>query len=110
MLAVHATVLTALLAALLAALTWLLLTALVLLTGLTLPALLLLAGLALPTLLWFALLVLRVARVLLFVRHFDVLHTVLEAPVRPENNAQAVVQFLMATPRISAKVCKITRK
>ena len=108
MLAVHATVLTAL-STLLAALTWLLLTALMLLTRLTLPALLL-AGLALPTLLWFALLVLRVARVLLFVRHFDVLHTVLEAPVPPENNAQAVVQFLMATPRISAKVCKITRK
>jgi hypothetical protein len=68
------------LAAVLAALTGLLLTALMLLTRLTLTALLLLAGLALPTLLRIALLVLWVARVLLFVRHFDVLHTVSGSP------------------------------
>jgi hypothetical protein len=58
----------------------LLLAALMLLTGLSLSALLLLAGLLLPALLRVALLVLRVARILLLVRHWDVLHVVLEAP------------------------------
>jgi len=77
---------------------------------LTLIAFLVLVAIGITAVPLALLLVLRVARVLLFVRHFDVLHTVLEAPVRPENNAQAVVQFLIATPRISAKVCKITRK
>src|SRR5215469_6455026 len=81
-LAVHTTVLTTL-SALLAALAGLLLTTLMLLTGLALSALLLLAGLALPALLRIALLVLRVARVLLFVRHFDVLHTGFRKPPVP---------------------------
>ena len=79
MLAALAAMLAAL-STMLAALAGLLLTTLMLLTGLALPALLLLARLALSALLRIALLVLRVARVLLFVRHFDVLHTVSEAP------------------------------
>jgi hypothetical protein len=86
MLAVHTAVLTTLsallaaLSAMLATLAGLLLPTLMLLTGLALSALLLLAGLALPALLRIALLVLRVARVLLFVRHFDVLHTGFGSP------------------------------
>jgi hypothetical protein len=85
LLAVHTAVLTTLsaLSAMLAALAGLLLTTLMLLTGLALSALLLLAGLALPALLRIALLVLRVARVLLFVRHFDVLHTGFRKPPVP---------------------------
>jgi hypothetical protein len=94
LLAIHTAVLTTL-SALLAALAGLLLTTLMLLTGLALSALLLLAGLALPALLRIALLVLRVARVLLFVRHFDVLHTGFGSPLsRPKNNAEAMVRFL----------------
>jgi len=73
-LAVHAAVL-----ATLPALSGLLLAALMLLTGLALSALLLLAGLALPTLLGITLLLL-VARILLLVRHVDVLHRFQEAP------------------------------
>ena len=83
------------LSAMLATLAGLLLTTLMLLTGLALSALLLLAGLTLPALLRIALLVLRVARVLLFVRHFDVLHTGFrKPPSRPKNNAEAMVRFL----------------
>jgi hypothetical protein len=67
------------LSAVLAALSGLLLAALMLLTGLALSALLLLAGLALPTLLWIALLLL-LARILLLVRHVDVLHWVSGSP------------------------------
>jgi hypothetical protein len=70
-LAVHAAVLAAL--STLSALSGFLLAALMLLTGLSLSALLLLAGLALPTLLRITLLLL-LARILLFVRHVDVLH------------------------------------
>jgi hypothetical protein len=79
------TALPAMLAALsaLAALSGLLLTALVLLTGLSLPALLLLTGLALPTLLRITLLLL-VARVLLLVRHIDVLHSFGSPPSQPK--------------------------
>jgi hypothetical protein len=68
-LAVHAAVL-----ATLSALSGFLLAALMLLTGLSLSALLLLAGLALPTLL------LLLARILLFVRHVDVLHKFRKPP------------------------------
>ena len=67
--------------AVLAALSGLVLTALMLLTGLPVSALLLLAGLALATLLRLALptllrisLLLLLARILLFIRHWDVLH------------------------------------
>jgi hypothetical protein len=67
------------LSALLAALSRLLLAALMLLTGLPVSALLLLAGLALPTLLRITLLLL-LARILLFVRHVDVLHQVFGSP------------------------------
>jgi hypothetical protein len=69
-LAVHAAVL-----ATLSALSGFLLAALMLLTGLSLSALLLLAGLALPTLLRITLLLLLLARILLFVRHVDVLQS-----------------------------------
>ena len=72
-LAVHAAVLAAL-----SALSGFLLAALMLLTGLSLSALLLLAGLALPTLLRITLLLL--ARILLFVRHVDVLHKFRKPP------------------------------
>jgi hypothetical protein len=65
----------------LAALSGLLLAALMLFTGLALSALLLLAGLALPTLLGITLLLL-VARILLLVRHVDVLHLFRKPPVR----------------------------
>jgi hypothetical protein len=61
-----------------------LLAALMLLTGLSLSALLLLAGLALPTLLRITLLLL--ARILLFVRHVDVLHEFRKPPVRQDDN------------------------
>ena len=80
-LAVHASataVLAALSAAMLAALPGLLLAALMLLIGLSLSALLLLAGLVLTALLGIALLLLP-ARILLLVRHWDVLHR-LKAP------------------------------
>ncbi|MGA8654203.1 MAG: hypothetical protein WB677_26895, partial [Xanthobacteraceae bacterium] len=77
-LAVHAAMLATLTA--LATLAGLVLTTLMLLTGLSLSALLLLAGLTLTALLRVILLLLRVARILLFVRHWDVLHVVLEAP------------------------------
>ena len=73
-LAVHAAVL-----ATLSALSGFLLAALMLLTGLSLSALLLLAGLALPTLLQITLLLL-LARILLFVRHVDVLHKFRKPP------------------------------
>jgi hypothetical protein len=63
----------------LSALSGLLLAALMLLTGLPMSALLLLAGLALPTLLRIALLLL-LARILLLVRHVDVLHWVSGSP------------------------------
>jgi hypothetical protein len=49
-----------------------------------LSALLLLAGLALPTLLRITLLLL--ARILLFVRHVDVLHEFRKPPVRQDDN------------------------
>jgi hypothetical protein len=77
-LAVHAAVLAAL-SALLATLSGLVLATLMLRTGLPLSALLLLAGLALPTLLRITLLLL-LARILLFVRHVDVLHQVFGSP------------------------------
>ena len=83
LLAVHTALLTTTLAAMLATLAGLLLTTLMLLTGLALAALLLLAGLTLPALLRIALLVLRVARVLLFVRHIDVLHHQFSEAPRP---------------------------
>ena len=81
-LAVHAAVLAAL--STLSALSGFLLAALMLLTGLSLSALLLLAGLALPTLLRITLLLL--ARILLFVRHVDVLHKFRKPPVRRDDN------------------------
>jgi hypothetical protein len=80
-LAVHAAVLAAL-----SALSGFLLAALMLLTGLSLSALLLLAGLALPTLLRITLLLLLLARILLFVRHVDVLHKFRKPPVRQDDN------------------------
>jgi hypothetical protein len=70
----------------LSALSGLLLATLMLFTGLALAALLTLAGLALPTLLRIALLLL-VARVLLFVRHVDVLHQLRKPPVQANDNA-----------------------
>jgi hypothetical protein len=73
-LAVHAAVLSAL-----SALSGFLLAALMLLTGLSLSALLLLAGLTLPTLLRITLLLL-LARILLFVRHIDMLHKFRKPP------------------------------
>ena len=82
-LAVHAAVLAAL--STLSALSGFLLAALMLLTGLSLSALLLLAGLALPTLLRITLLLL-LARILLFVRHVDVLHKFRKPPVRRDDN------------------------
>jgi hypothetical protein len=85
-LAVHAAVLAAL-SALLATLAGLLLAALVLFTGLALSALLLLAGFALPALLGVSLLLL-VARILLLIRHVDVLHQFLEAPRPTYDNPQ----------------------
>jgi len=81
-LAVHAAVLATLSA--LSALSGFLLAALMLLTGLSLSALLL-AGLALPTLLRITLLLL-LARILLFVRHVDVLHEFRKPPVRQDDN------------------------
>jgi hypothetical protein len=93
-LAVHAAVLAAL-STLLAALSGLLLAALMLLTGLLLAALLLLAGLALPTLLRIALLLL-LTRILLLIRHVDVLHQLRKPPVQANDNAGAVVRFLPA--------------
>jgi hypothetical protein len=81
-LAVHAAVLATL--SPLSALSGFLLAALMLLTGLSLSALLLLAGLALPTLLRITLLLL--ARILLFVRHVDVLHEFRKPPVRQDDN------------------------
>jgi len=83
-LAVHAAVLATLSA--LSALSGFLLAALMLLTGLSLSALLLLAGLALPTLLRITLLLLLLARILLFVRHVDVLHKFRKPPVRQDDN------------------------
>jgi hypothetical protein len=107
-LAVHAAVLTAL-SALLAALSGLLLAALMLLTGLSLPALLLLAGLALPTLLGIALLLL-LARILLLIRHVDVLHKFRKPPVRRNDNPPGMVWFLPALLELLATACKIKRK
>ena len=45
-----------------------------------------------------ALLVLRVARVLLLVRHFDVLHQFRKPPVPAKTNAGAMVRFLPLPP------------
>ena len=107
-LAVHAAVL-ATLPAVLAALSGLLLAALMLFTGLALSGLLLLAGLALPTLLRINLLLL-VARILLLVRHVDVLHLFRKPPVRRDDNLREVAWFLAALLELSATACKITRK
>jgi hypothetical protein len=103
-LAVHAAVL-----ATLSALSRLLLAALMLLTGLSLSALLLLAGLALAALLGIALLLL-VARILLFVRHVDVLHQFSEAPRATEGNPRDVAWFLAWTLELWATDWKIKRK
>jgi hypothetical protein len=72
-------------ATVLAALSGLLLAALMLLTGLSLSALLLLARLVLAALLGVALLLLP-ARILLLIRHWDVLHRFLKAPHVLEGN------------------------
>jgi hypothetical protein len=109
MLAVRAAAMLAALSAMLAALAGLLLAALVLLTGLVLSALLLLAGLALPALLGVSLLLL-VARIMLLIRHVDVLRHVLEAPRPTKGNSPRVARFLPAMLELSATVCKITRK
>jgi 4-hydroxybenzoate polyprenyltransferase len=66
-------------AAVLTALPGLMLAALMLLTGLSLSALLLLARLVLAALLGITLLLLP-ARILLLIRHWDVLHKVLKSP------------------------------
>jgi hypothetical protein len=81
----------------LATLTGLVLTALMLLTGLALAALLLLAGFGLAALLRIILLLL-LARILLFVRHWDVLHGLLEAPRPTDDNPQLTAQFLVVLP------------
>jgi len=107
-LAVHAAMLATLTA--LATLAGLVLTTLMLLTGLSLSALLLLAGLTLTALLRVVLLLLRVARILLFVRHWDVLHVVLEAPRPTDDNPPHTPLFLAQLLQISTTVWKITRK
>src|SRR6185437_8326556 len=109
-LAVHAAVLAAL-SALLATLSGLVLATLMLRTGLPLSALLLLAGLALPTLLRITLLLLLLARILLFVRHVDVLHqSFRKPPVRRNDNPPSVAWFLPALLELSATTWKIRRK
>jgi hypothetical protein len=108
-LAVHAAAVLAALAALLAALARLLLAALVLLTGLVLSALLLLAGLTLAALLGVSLLLL-VARIVLLIRHVDVLRQVLEAPRPTKDNSPSVARFLPTMLELSTTACKITRK
>jgi len=97
------------LSAMLAALAGLLLAALVLLTGLVLSALLLLAGLALAALLGVSLLLL-VARIMLLIRHVDVLRQVLEAPRPTKDNSPSVARFLPQTLELSATDCKIKGK
>jgi 4-hydroxybenzoate polyprenyltransferase len=84
----------------LSTLTGLVLTALMLLTGLALAALLLLAGFVLAALLRILLLLL-LARILLFVRHWDVLHRLSEAPRPTKDNPQLTSQFLVALLRFS---------
>jgi hypothetical protein len=80
-LAVHVAAVLATLSTMLAALSGLVLTALMLLTGFSLSALLLLARLLLAALLGIALLVLP-ARILLLIRHWDVLHWFWKPPMR----------------------------
>ena len=99
-LAVHAAAVLATLPAL-PALSGLLLTALMLSTaGLALAALLLLTGLLLPALLRIALLLLRVARILLFIRHRDVLHGFWKPPVQHHDNPRAPKAVPLGFPHI----------
>jgi hypothetical protein len=86
----------------LSTLTGLVLTALMLLTGLALAALLLLAGFALAALR--IILLLLLARILLFVRHWDVLHGLLEAPRPTDDNPQLTAQFLVVLPLFLATI------
>jgi hypothetical protein len=109
-LAVHAATVLATLPAL-SALSGLLLTALMLSTaGLALAALLLLTGLLLPTLLRIALLLLRVARILLFIRHRDVLLCFRSPPSNAITTRERLLGFLAPALIFSATNWKITGK
>jgi hypothetical protein len=100
-LAVH----TAAVLATLSALSGLLLTALMLsAAGLALAALLLLTGLLLPALLRIALLLLRVARILLFIRHRDVLHCFRSPPSNAMTTRQRLSRFLAPSLIFSATI------
>jgi hypothetical protein len=109
-LAVHAAAVLATLPAL-SALSGLLLTALMLSTaGLALAALLLLTGLLLPALLRIALLLLRVARILLFIRHRDVLLCFRSPPSNAITTRERLLGFLAPALIFSATNWKITGK